>query len=369
MNLNCELIYNPLSFGNVSLGITYELYKRGIAPNIFPISGQVDISAFDKLDDDFKLYLQSCLNKAPKNFKKTLPSFRLWHISQSWSKVSEPSSLLTFFETDGLTDTEVNILNSYNRIFVTNTYHKKIFEECGVESPVIFVPLGFDSIHTKKFNKPYYTDGSIVFSLFGKIENARKRTGKIIKSWIKKFGCKPVGEKVKYRLHLHVNNPFFTPEEMNKTFAEIFDNQPPPINVQIHSLVKTQTELVDCYNAANVIIDMGNEALSLPSLNAVGIGKHMIAHNCMALSDWAPKAGAIMVNSNSKIPADDGRFFIRGAPFNQGNFFDFSEDEFICACEESIKRVETNPFNEKGLYLQKEYSFEKGVDVILENIK
>lgn len=369
MNLNCELIYNSLSFGNVSLGITYELYKRGIAPNIFPISGQVDLSAFDRLDDDFKLYLQSCFNKAPKNFKKTLPSFRLWHINGSWSKISEPSALLTFFELDSLTEAEVNIINSYNKVFVTNTYHKKVFEECGVQCPVIFIPLGFDSIHTKKFNKAYYTDGSITFSLFGKMENCRKRTGKVIKSWIKRFGCKPVGEKVKYRLHLHVNNPFFTPEEMNKAFGDVFDNQPPPINVQIYPLVKTQTELVDAYNATNVIIDMGNEALSLPSLNAAGIGKHMIAHNCMALADWAPKAGATMVNSNSKIIAEDGRFFIKGHPFNQGNVYDFDENEFISACEEAIKKVELNSFNEQGLYLQKEYSFEKGVDIILENLE
>ena len=60
----------------------------------------------------------------------------------------------------------------------------------------------------------------------------------------------------------------------------------------------------------------------------------------------------------------DGHFFQQGAPFNQGNIFDFNEDDFISACEEAIKRVESNKVNIKGTELKEQFNYKNTVDKI-----
>ena len=51
---------NSLSFGNVSIAITRELFKRGELPAIFPIGGQVDVSS-QVPDAEFNQKLEACL--------------------------------------------------------------------------------------------------------------------------------------------------------------------------------------------------------------------------------------------------------------------------------------------------------------------
>ena len=69
-----------------------------------------------------------------------------------------------------------------------------------------------------------------------------------------------------------------------------------------------------------------------------------------------------------KIPAYDGVFFNKGNAVNQGNIFDWNEDDFISACEESIKRVESDRLNKEGLELQSEFSVDKTVNILLEGL-
>ena len=57
-------------------------------------------------------------------------------------------------------------------------------------------------------------------------------------------------------------------------------------------------------------------------------------------------------------------FFKEGANINQGNIYDFNEDEFIAGCEEAVKRYEANPVNQAGLKLQDEFTVEKTFDQI-----
>ena len=65
----------------------------------------------------------------------------------------------------------------------------------------------------------------------------------------------------------------------------------------------------------------------------------------------------------------DGMFFHEGQPYNQGNIYDFKEDEFINACEEVIKRVEENRLNEAGLKLQSEFTYENTANQIIQHLE
>ena len=44
----------------------------------------------------------------------------------------------------------------------------------------------------------------------------------------------------------------------------------------------------------------------------------------------------------------------------------FNEDAFIESCEKAIKRVESNRVNEEGLKLQKEFTYKRTTDDILD---
>ena len=52
--------------------------------------------------------------------------------------------------------------------------------------------------------------------------------------------------------------------------------------------------------------------------------------------------------------------------FIQGKIFDFNEDAFIESCEKAIKRVESNRLNEEGLKLQKEFTYKRTTNDILD---
>jgi hypothetical protein len=363
MNINVSVAINNLSFGSVSYNILEEFRKRGIHPNLFPIGGNADISTFDKISPEMPGYIQSCAGKASSSFSREYPHFKLWHISQSEQSPSNKNYLFVFHELDQLTPTEVNILNNQTKVFVSSTYSKKVFEDSGVTVPVIFVPLGFDNNHFKVTGKKYFSSDLVVWSIGGKLEK-RKRHEKAIRAWLKKYGNNP-----KHRLHLQTYNTFLSVEQNNAALVSLFEGKSYS-NVTALPYTKTLGELNECYNATNIVIDMsGAEGWSLPSFHCVGLGKHAVIHNATAMRDWATSENAVLVESSAKIPAYDGVFFHPGQPFNQGNIFDWSETDFLNACDEALKRYQQNPVNIAGLDLQKDFTWSKTVDKILEEIK
>jgi hypothetical protein len=58
MKLLINAPINALSFGNVSVNILRELYKKQIDLTFFPIGDKAELEAYDKIDRDFIKYLQ-----------------------------------------------------------------------------------------------------------------------------------------------------------------------------------------------------------------------------------------------------------------------------------------------------------------------
>jgi len=363
--LNFEGVVNPLSFGYVSVGLLKQFRNNNVDFNFLPIGGNLDWGAFDKIDDNFKNYLNSSAQNFLKKFNINDKCFKLWHINDSWKKLSKKENyLLTFHELDSLTDEEVNILNSFDKVFVTSKFSKNVFEDFGVKCPVVYAPMGIDTEIFFNANKPRPYKDIIVFSIFGKWERKRKWTTKTIQAWISKYG-----NDSKYKLHCYVSNPFFKPEQMNQVFAEIFNNQQKPFNVDLFPYLPTNTHLNEAYNSTDIVIDMGGgESISLPSLNCVGMGKHGVIHWNSGMKDWADENNAVLVKPNGKEPVYDGIFFHQGQVFNQGNIYSYNNDDFISGCELAIKRFESNPINEKGKELQNTYSFKIGADLIIKEL-
>ena len=60
-------------------------------------------------------------------------------------------------------------------------------------------------------------------------------------------------------------------------------------------------------------------------------------------------------------------FFAPNQPFNQGNIFTFSEEDFNKGCDEVVNKVRVFGENTNGFELQKQ-TYKQTVDIILEEI-
>lgn len=362
--INFEGVINPLSFGYITVGISKELFKRKKDFNFFPIGGNIDWSSFDKIDKNYQNYVNNSAKNAIKSFNINDISLRIWHINQSWNKLSKNKNyLLTFHELDCITDHEVNVLNSFDKVFVTSRFSKSVFEDYGVKVPVVYVPMGIDNDVFYNLNRPRPFQDIIVTSIFGKFEK-RKRSVQVIQAWLSKYA-----NNFQHKLHLYVTNPFFKPEQMNQIYAQIFNNGPKPFNVEIFPYLPTSSHLNDAYNATDIVVDMsGGESISLGSLNCVAMGKHAVIHNNTGMKDWATEENAVLVKPNGKEPCYDGAFFHPDSPWNQGNIYTFDTNDFLSAFEIAVSRFKSNPINTNGLSLNGSHSFEKGVNILLDEI-
>jgi len=357
VELNFEAPLNSLSFGNVAICLLREFYNQKIDVKFFPISN-VDVRAYnlDKAEPDFKAWIEEAINKSVPKYHAQAPSLKLWHLNGSHQRISHKQVLLTFHELDTATPAELNIVKNNDKVLFCGTYSKDIFNSFGCDSRAF--DLGFDD---KSFypTKKSYLDDRITFGLFGKLEPKRKGHKKVIQAWVKRFG-----KDKKYFLNCALYNHFLKPEIQEAMLGSFLGGKG-FFNVQFLPFMENNSAYNDYLESNDIAIGMGTESWDIPAFTSVAKGKYGIILNAAGHKDWANKDNSILINPSGKIPAYDGIFFHPDQPFNQGQIFDFNEDEFIAGCEEAIKRFENNRVNEDGLKLQQEFTWKKSVNNIL----
>jgi hypothetical protein len=113
----------------------------------------------------------------------------------------------------------------------------------------------------------------------------------------------------------------------------------------------------------------GAEGWGLPEFHSVAMGKYAVIMDAHGYKSWANDKNSILIKPNSKIECYDGIFFNKGIPYNQGNIYDFNEEEFINGCELAIQKVESDKVNKEGLKLQEEFTSEKLLQNIIAHLK
>jgi len=355
MKLLVNAPINALSFGNVSVNILRELYKKNVDLVFFPIGDKAELEAYDKIDPEFIKHLQAATNDRYSKISKDIPSLKLWHIFGSETRYSKNQSLFTFHEVSEVTNIEKNLLSLQDRIFVSSNYTKNIFNLNGLDN-VTHVPLGFDN-DFQITNKTYLQD-KIHFGILGKFEN-RKNTARIIKSWIKLFGNKP-----EYQLSCAITNPFLDKARFQNELLKVLEGkQYNNLNFVPH--MQTNSEVNDYLNSIDIDLGglSGAEGWNLPSFNATALGKWSVVINATAHKDWATKDNSILIEPSSLKDCYDDVFFKKGQSFNQGQFFDISDQEMDDAILKSLSYAKTP--NPEGLKLQKQFTYEKTVETIL----
>ena len=108
MDLAFHVPINSVSFGQVSIALLREAYRRGHEPFIFHIQEKSDLSAQNP-DPQFFEWVQRCSDKAFSEYDRDIPIIKLWHLNSSLESYSKKQILITFYELDQPTPFEINI--------------------------------------------------------------------------------------------------------------------------------------------------------------------------------------------------------------------------------------------------------------------
>ena len=351
-----KLPINPTSLGNVSVNLLREFYKKEIEVALFPVSENIDLSVYDKLDKDFIDWINESSKNRYRSLDREIPCFQVWHIYGSEHRISDKSFLYTFYELDQPTFSENKICQNHDKVFFSSSHAKEVFNLNNTS----FVPLGFDEDlfdQDVKKNK----DEVIHFGLMGKLEK-RKNTIEIIKNWLKRFG-----NNSKYLLSCVINNNFIPNQVYDEIIKNITDNFKYE-NINFIPFLKTNSEVNDFLNQIDIDLTglSGGEGWNLPAFNATCLGKWSCVLNNTSHKDWASKENSCLIEPSDKAEAYDGLFFQKGSEFNQGNINLFNEKSFENSVLTAISKRLTK--NEEGLKLAQKFSYEKTAEAILSEI-
>jgi hypothetical protein len=350
-----NLPLNSTSLGQVSFSILRELYKQNKEIVLFPI-GNVDIST-QQQDVQFFNWIQESILKSTKIHNRNNPIFKLWHLNGSLESYSNKQVLLTFYEVDSPTTSEKNIIKNNHLVLFSSNYSVNVFKNFGIDN-VDFIPLGFDNAHFKQV-LPKKRD-TINFGLFGKLEPQRKRHLKTLQLWAKKYG-----NNTKYSLNCAIFNNFLDPQAQMQLINQALNNQK-FWNINFLNFIPSNEAYNDLLNNTDIVLAMsGGEGWGLPEFQTVALGKHCLGLNAHAYKDWMNESNTVLIDPFGKIPVYDNIFFKQGLEFNQGNIFDWSEEDFLNGLDKIEKRYLENSINTSGLKLQEAFSYKNMVNKIL----
>jgi glycosyltransferase involved in cell wall biosynthesis len=351
---NLEVPVSALGYGQMGWGIAYEIYKRGLEPNIFPI-GNVDLRPFTP-DSNFNFWLETCIKKALRDYRK-YPTLRLWHIQGSERLLTEKTTLWVAHECDTLTPEEQEILSGHHKVLVTSNYSKDVFVKYGVNAE--WCPNFFDSIHLSRTERQF-KNKPITFGLFGKLEK-RKNTHNLLVAWGNKYA-----NQKDYRLIAAIFNPFIKVEEQTAYLNKVFNGRK-PWNIEFFPMQETNAQFNELMNSCDINLSGGSgaEGWNLPCFNGLCLGQHSVVMNEHAHKDFATEQNSVLFASNGKTPIYDGMFFNQGAQVNQGDMFTFSQEDLHAACEEAVARFQSNPRNDEGEKLKDVFTVQRTVDKLL----
>lgn len=352
--INVTLPISSLSLGQVSLNFLKQLHQRKIECAIFPI-GNVDVSSFS-LTDEFKAWLQDGINNRYKKLDKNNPTLRCWHLNGSEVRLSNRQILYSFHETDTMTTEELSLIRQQDHVIFSSSYSRDIASVNGADN-VSNAPLGVDE-EMFDMKRELFSKDIVHWAIVGKAE-MRKSTQRIINQW-----CKLYGNNRKHQLTILVYNPFFNQEQNNAVLANAYGG-PRPFNVNPLPYLKTSKEVNMLLNSIDIDLSGMSmaEGYGLPSFNATAIGKWSIVNYATGHKDWATEQNSVIIKPTSKVPCYDNIFFAQGQPFNQGNFWNYTDEQLIEGMKKAEKLAKTP--NLEGKKLCDTHTYAKTVDTIL----
>jgi glycosyltransferase involved in cell wall biosynthesis len=339
VKLNLIAPINPLGYGITGLNVLKALQQCDVDVSLFPI-GQPQITNQHDADCTMRGV------ESAKFFDNKAPCLKIWHQHDMAQFVGKGEHIgFPIFELDTFNESERHHLKSCDRLFVCSEWAKVIlYNQKEWTSPrVDIVPLGVDANifkSTKKVN-----NNKTIFFNCGKWE-IRKGHDILIDAF--KQVCKECDD---VELWMMCSNPFNSPEE-DARWANLYNHN------KIKLIPRANTQQ-DVYNIMSMV-DCGvfpsrGEGWNLELLEMMSIGKHVIATDYSAHTQFCNKSNCILIPVNGLTKAYDGKWF-----FGQGNWANITKNEIDTIAREMINFHKNKPtdVNHAGIQTAKFYSWE-----------
>lgn len=350
MKLNLQAPINQLGYGIAGINILKALQSGGVEVSFFPI-GQPQVTNQTDADAVTK-GLQTA-----QMFDPQAPCVKIWHQNQMAERVGSGKFIgFPIFELDTFSDLEKHHLKSCDELMVCSEWAKDVLynQEGWTSPPVHVVPLGVD---TKIFQGlSDRQDDKTIFFNCGKWE-IRKGHDILINAFKKVLEH---GENAE--LWMMCTNPFNSPEEDSK-WHQLY-NHP---KVKLIPRAETQAEVYNIMSQVDCgVFPSRGEGWNLELLEMMAAGKHVVATDYSAHTEFCTKENAGLVSISDVEPAFDGKWF-----FGQGNWAKIGAHEEMDLYMKMMKYIldKKGTVNLAGVETAKKFSWQNTAREIIKCLK
>ena len=355
MIINLQAPINQLGYGVAGLNIFKALQDKAEV-SLFPI-GQPQVT--NQADADT---VRKGMETA-QTFDPQAPCIKIWHQNQMAERIGSGKFIgFPIFELDTFSDLEKHHLNSCDELMVCSKWAKQVCLDqlymspnghtyLDAEAKVHVVPLGVDA---ELFPPaPVRQDDKTIFFNCGKWE-IRKGHDVLIRAFEKVLEH---GEDAE--LWMMCSNPFNSDEE-NARWHQLYDHP----KVRIIPRADTQAEVYNIMSQVDCgVFPSRGEGWNLELLEMMSAGKHVVATDYSAHSEFCTQENCGLVTIKDVEPAFDGKWF-----FNQGNWAKISAHAEFDLYHKMMRFIldKKGTVNEAGIETAKRFSWDNTANKILE---
>lgn len=353
MNINVTCPINSLGYGVAAQNILCALSKVGEIVSLFPIQPWDE----REIDPD-KVPVFRGMEKNAEFYVPETPSVKIWHQNQLAGHVGNGEKIgFPFFELDRFTLPELHHIGNMDRMFVASHWAAQILEKILPRQYIHVVPLGVDRSIFFEAETPRLEADQTVFINVGKWE-IRKGHDVLLEAFNKAFNpSDPVA------LNMICDNPFIG--QMNDKWRAAYKQSKlgSKINFINRRDVPTQKVLARHLQAADCgVFPARAEGWNLDLLETLSCGKHAIATNYSAHTEYVSKDNCLLIDVNETEPAIDNIWFN-----GQGEWAKIDEQQVDQLIEHMrtvhrLKQTGNLGINKYGIETAKFFSWENSAD-------
>jgi len=289
------------------------------------------------------------------------PCLKIWHQHDMSLFVGKSTHIgFPFFELNTFSDVEKHSLNSLDKLFVTCEWAKEVAVNnlSLPEDDIHVVPLGVDAnIFTQQQNNE---SKDTIFFNCGKWE---VRKGHDILYDVFNSAFEPQDN---VQLWMMNSNPFLKPEQQ-KQWQDLYTNTKMGHKIKFIDRVKKQSEVYNIMSHTDCgVFPSRAEGWNLELLEMMSCGKHVIATDYSAHSQFCNNDNAHLIEINSLETAYDGVWFKGTGEW--AKIDDQAKDQCVSHMRKIHKLKQNNELsiNEHGIETAKEYTWDNTANKIME---
>ena len=359
MRLNLQAPINQLGYGVAGVNILKALYEDGVEVSFFPI-GQPQVT------NEEDAYAVRRGMRLAQTFDPQAPCVKIWHQNQMAERIGSGKFIgFPIFELDTFNDLEKHHLNSCDELMVCSQWARKVvtgnnfgyYKADGrpkLPPKTHVVPLGVD-VEIFKPASVRQDDKTIFFNC-GKWE-VRKGHDILIKAFQKVLEH---GENAE--LWMMCTNPFNSPEE-DARWHQLY-NHP---KVRLIPRAETQAEVYNIMSQVDCgVFPSRGEGWNLELLEMMAAGKHVVATDYSAHTEFCTKENAGLVSIKDTESAFDGKWF-----FGQGNWAKIGAHEELDLYMKMMKYIldKKGTVNLEGIKTAKAFSWQNTAREMIKCLK